>query len=111
MALVASLATLTIANTGTISTEMDIAQEQNLSVWMPAAWTAATLTIQVQREGSTAWHTVCDQDNVVVLPAAVDRVLLLPASSLLPNSARKLRLVSSVAQGADRTLVVERRAF
>lgn len=111
MPIIASTASAVIANAGTNSTEVDIASDQNISIWMPAAWTAATLTVQVQREGSADWFTLCDVDGPIVLTVAAAQVILLPASSLIPNGARKLRLVSSVAQGAERTLIVERRSF
>lgn len=107
----ASYGTVTISNGGTVSTEFEVAQNQNVSIWMPSAWSPATLTIQAQREGSTDWHTVSDTDGVITIQADAGRVILLPASTMLPNGARRLRLVSSAAQGAQRVIGVERRGF
>lgn len=103
---------LTIGAAATVSDAMDVAGDQNLSIYIPTAWTAATLTMQIQREGNaTDWFTVCDLDGPVVLPSDAGRVVLLPGSTLIPNAARRLRVVSSVAQASSRAIIVERRSF
>lgn len=120
MSILASVTTLTIENGASVSDAMPIASNQNVSIWMPDAWTAAGLALQVARtEGTPAagdWRTVADLDGPVALPAAANLVLLLPGSIILPNGARWLRLLSGtvaapVNQGAARSIVVERRSF
>lgn len=106
----ASEVTATIANAATESDVIPIARCHNVSIWMPAAWTAATLGLLFSRDG-TNWKTLTDADGAVALPAAADAVLVLPASTLIPNGARFMKLVSSAAQGADRTIIVEKREF
>lgn len=120
MPIIASTATLTIESGASVSNAMPIAGDQNVSIWMPDAWTAAGLTLQVARtEAAPAagdWRTVADLDGAVLLPAAANLVLLVPGSTLLPNGARWLRVLSGtvaapVNQDAARTIVAERRSF
>lgn len=120
MSIIASTATLTIESGASVSNAMPIAGDQNISLWMPDAWTTAGLALQVARvegtPGASDWRTVADPSGMVALAAAANIVILVPATLLLPNSARWLRVLSGtvavpVTQGATRTIVAERRSF
>ncbi len=120
MAIQADAPNVTIASGTSVSDAIRLDEAHNLSIWLPSSWTAATLALQVAR-GSDApsagdWRTVCDQDGEIALPAAANRVILVPASTMLPNGARWLRLVSGTAasqvtQAGARVISVERRSF
>lgn len=93
---------------------------QNLALWVPLGWTAAALAIQAARVPGTPvandWHTVTDLDGEVSLPAAALRVVIIPASLMIPNVARWVRFISGtvaapVNQVAERVIPVERRSF
>ena len=120
MPISASLSPVIIPANGSQSAAFEVANDQIISVYVPAAWTPAPLAVQaalvVGTPGVSDWFTVTDLDGEVSLPAAAGRVLCLPGALLIPNSAHWLRFVSGtvgspVVQLAERILQVERRSF
>lgn len=111
MPIIASVGSVTIANAGTNSTPFDIAGAQNITLFMPTPWTAATLDIQIQREGDATWYTLGSVAGPYVVTVAAGAAITLSTDVMIPNSARSMRLVSSVAQGGERTIGVERRSL
>lgn len=71
---------------------------------MPAAWTAADITFEVSIDGST-WVPVHLADGTqYTLTVAASRFVSLTADYFI--GAKHVRLVSSVNQGADRTMTL-----
>jgi len=75
---------------------------------MPAAWTAASLTLQMSIDNGATWTDVFDNDGTPIsLTVAASRyVKLNPADFAGINF---VRLVSSVNQAADRSIVIVAR--
>lgn len=75
----------------------------------PATWTAANVTIQVSRDGTT-WYDLYDIDGAqVVLTAIAGKAMMLPSAML--RSWDYTRLVSTVAQAATVAVLANARQF
>lgn len=103
-----------------VSNGFDVYAPQQLSLWMPAAWTAASLTIELSQLSAPAtdadWRQLFTELDELILPAAANRVLTITAGIVLPPGIRRMRLVSGVAgarvnQAAERTIDVFVRRF
>lgn len=85
-----------------------------LAVQMPAAWTAAVLTLQASRDGAT-WVDVYDRFGAeVTLQAASSRRIVVEPSLIAGVEYLRLRsgtAASPVNQGADRDVVLLFRQF
>jgi hypothetical protein len=104
---------VTIANGGTTSTSVDLNEGKLVGINVPAAFTTADLSVEVSQDDGLTFKGLLAQDGttVVKVTGAVAgkqygfnkdmRTQLL--------GARTVRLVASVAQGAQRliTLIVE----
>ena len=92
-----------------VSGDIDTGAARLGRIDMPAAWTAADLTLQVSFD-NVAWNNLYDKDGVeYVIKAAAARSVLVPLSDML--SVRYLRIRSGtsaapVAQAAGRSLVL-----
>lgn len=104
--------TVTIANAGTLSPEVDTTGRSLAAIIMPAAWTAAVLTFQGSNaSGGTFADVYDDQGNEVVVQAAASRAIGLDAVSVALAPYRYLKIrsgtsASAVAQGASRDMQV-----
>ena len=101
-----------IASAGTVSTEIDFQKYKYLSFLMPAAWTAATLTL---KGSATAAGTkvAIKNDSDVAIPAmtvAVDTIYSVDTSVLFIAGIHFLAFESSAAQDAERTIKVMLKA-
>lgn len=82
----------TFAAGQSVSDAQNLNQRVLLELWMPAAWTAAGLTLQQSRDGATGWSDVYDQDGgEVTLQAAAGRCIKLRPNTLLGAGFVRLR--------------------
>lgn len=110
----------TIANGASASGNVAAGQVQHISFFMPTAWTAAALAVQISRLQAAPsvdadWHTLTDALGEVSLPAAAGRVLVLPTSVLIP-ACNWIRVISGtvsarVPQGAARVIPAIARTY
>lgn len=115
---IATAYTLTFTINTSVTNTAQIGDAHNLTIWMPAAWTTATMAVQLARTTGTPsagdWRTLTDGTAEVALPAAANRVIVLSRMWMIPNGAYWLRLVSGtvaaqVNQTAERVLTLEAR--
>jgi hypothetical protein len=101
--------TTTIANAASVSADIDLGTARLGRIAMPAAWTAADLTLQTSSDNAS-WNNLYDKDGVeYTIKAAAARSVLIPLSDML--SVRYLRIRSGtsavpVAQAAARSLLL-----
>ena len=85
-----------------------------MSLSLPAAWTAAVLTVQASQDNAT-WRNVFDEFGAeLTIQAAVDREVFLPPVRLAAYGFIRLRSGTSAApvnQGAARDIVVTTRRY
>ena len=102
-------ATATIANAASVSGGVDMGTGRLAQIVMPAAWTAADITLQVSFD-NVVWSNLYDKDAAeYTIKAAASRAVLVPLSDML--SVRYIRIrsgtaASPVAQGASRALTL-----
>lgn len=103
--------TAAIASGASISGDIDLGTARLGRIAMPAAWTAADLTLQTSHDGTAgSWNPLYDKDGAeYTIKAAQARSMLIPLSDML--SVRYLRIRSGtsatpVAQGASRSLLL-----
>ncbi len=88
------ISTVSIANGESVSAAVDLEERSLLALIMPAAWTAAALTVEVSHDGTTWIGIVYDslgvQANVIASPA-VSTAYTLDALGLLPYRYMRLR--------------------
>lgn len=103
---------VTIANGGTQSGAIDMRGHVITGIAMPAAWTAADLRFEASVDGGTTWQQIAGDDgnDVQIVAATVANLVgnFLTNKAILEQiaAAPMIRLVSSVAQGADRVFTV-----
>lgn len=91
-----------IESGGTVSTEHDMFAAFLVGVETPAAWTAANLTFEGRRQDGE-WLPVYGPDgDVVTVVADAGRIVLVDPSWFM--CCKDVRVVSTVAQGAERVL-------
>lgn len=105
-----SVVSATIANAGTVSSEVNVGSSTIVGIIMPAGWTAANIGLQALVAEPSAlpkvpvWGTVVDQAGTDVVlatgPAAGEYVAIAPASQL--TGLGRIKLVASAGQGAER---------
>jgi hypothetical protein len=102
--------TVTIDNGASLSNELDLGEARAGSIIMPAAWTAASLTALVSRDGVT-YSSLYDEFDAewAILTANIvaGRARALPLQLFLPHRWLKFRsgtVALPVNQGAARTL-------
>lgn len=105
--------TVTIANGAALSEAIDMTEQSAGNIYMPAAWTAASIGIQsCYDSGGTFLPLYDDSGTLVEATVAVDRCVKLPPEVF---ACRYIKLWSQTAgsgvnQGADRSIVVELKA-
>lgn len=95
-----------IAAGQSLSGEVDIGSAYTLvGIWMPAAWTAASLTFQVSPDGGTTWlehYNAAGIETIVTVAAgqyvALDPALWRGVSALKIRSGTSASPVNQVAQ-------------
>jgi len=101
-----------IALNGTLSTEIDFRNFKYLSIRMPDAWTAATLTIKGSATAGGTKRVIKNDVGVAFAPmtVAVDEIYSIDVQSLMLAGVFFLSLEASVAQAAERTIKVMMKA-
>lgn len=107
-------AIVTIANGASLSGEINLGGAMPGAIIMPAAWTAANLTLQVSPDGGVTYYDLYDDaGNEITITAAASRMILFDTIAQLiaigEGSRLKIRSGTSgtpVNQGAARTLYV-----
>ncbi len=99
--------TATISSGQTNSDEQDIVDAKYVGLIMPATWTEADITFQVTNVSGGTWRDLLTDEGIPIRlkvraaqAYAIDRY----AYGLAPW--RFLRIVSSVAQGAQRLILI-----
>jgi hypothetical protein len=105
--------TVTIAESASLSAEVDLEGAALVGIHMPAAWTAANLTFQVApTSGGTFYDAYDDGGTEINVTAAAQRYIgLLSDDALSLSAARFLKIRSGttgtpVNQAAARTLTL-----
>ena len=106
-------ASVTIASGTSLSAAFSLGGASIGAIIMPAAWSAANLTLQVSYDGTTFYNVYDDQGNELVITASTSRVLLIDNLAQLlalgEGVSYKLRSGTSgtpVNQAADRAIGV-----
>lgn len=100
-----AFADVTIPSSGVNSDGVEVADMVPLAVEMPAAWTAATLAIEVSQDGVTFVPVHDESGTAQTLTVGTSRLVMIPntvAIRLFPF----VRFVSSETQAAARVLRV-----
>jgi hypothetical protein len=103
---------MTIANGAALSDAFDMRDYAGGIVYMPAAWTAASIGFQIANESGGTYYPLYDEDAALVQIAspAVDNAYTIPTGLF---SARFVKLwsqdgaASGTNQGAARTIIIE----
>lgn len=103
---------MTIANGAALSDAFDMRDYAGGTLYMPAAWTAASIGFQIATETGGTYYPLYDEDGTLVQISspAVDNAYSLPKELF---SARFVKLwsqdgaASGTNQGAARTIVIE----
>lgn len=108
--------TPSIANGASVSGAIALPPNaRNLSIYMPAAWTAAGMAVQFATTDAAPsagdWRTWTDHTGEIALPAAANRVITTLDTIPMPSGAKWMRLVSGtvasqVVQAAQRDIPV-----
>lgn len=103
--------TYTIANGASTTAEINLPGDCRLAtLTTPAAWTSASLTFLVSRDGGTTFNQALNESNAVLtLTVTVDSEVILPYYTYFSFRRFKLQSgtkASAVAQGAERTFKV-----
>lgn len=99
--------TATIAASGNLSDAIDLQGRTLRAIQMPAAWTAANITLQASYDGTTYANVYDDGGNEYTITAAQARFILVDPNVLV--GVRRLKVRSGtgsvpVAQAAERAL-------
>ena len=98
-----------IANTTSLSAEVDLGIKVLVGIVMPAAWTAAALTFQASFDGGTTWLNMQTASAELSYTAAAGQYIAVDPTLWRGANAIKVRsgtAASPVAQGADRILTL-----
>ena len=99
--------TVTIAATETESDVLDLDLYQIAALGMPAAWTSADITLKAAPERDGTFLDVYDDEGEkVTIKVAANRVVVIDKGVIATAGLKYVKLVSSVAQDADRTITV-----
>ncbi|MCP5362084.1 MAG: hypothetical protein H6908_05580 [Hyphomicrobiales bacterium] len=102
--------TITIASGQTTSDAVDLRGTTLIAIQMPGSWTSADISFQASIDGST-FYDVYDSQGVAVTYAAGASQLISVHNVAAMAGLRYLKLVSSAAQGADRSLTLISRGI
>lgn len=106
-----STVTATIANNESLSGAVNLGDTKGATIFMPAAWTAASLTFQVSHDG-TNWFNLYDKDGTeYTVQADASRAIVLPLADWFGVEHLKIRsgtAAAAVNQGAERILTIQR---
>jgi hypothetical protein len=101
--------TVNIANAASLSGVVDMGTARLARISLPAAWTAADLTLQSSTDGVT-FKDLYDKDGIeYTIKAAASRAVLVPLGDMLSLRYLKIRSGTSatpVNQGASRDLII-----
>jgi hypothetical protein len=95
----------TILSGTALSAAVNIGSKQIVGIAMPAAWTAASISLQVSLDGGTTWLELINTAGAVSYTVAASQFLALDPATLHGVNAIKVRSGTSgsaVNQGADR---------
>ena len=104
-----------VINSGTsLSSIVSLSEAQVLTLWLPTAWTAATISLVFLGPDGVE-RTLGNEDGEVAVAASASRVVVL-TGALIPAGVRGLRVRSGssgspVNQAAERTILVSARRF
>lgn len=102
--LVLLIKNVTIANGGTNSTSVDISRHTLAGIEFPAALTGTGVTLQVSQDDST-FNTVYQGSGDVTITKQNSKLVMVGSTfKTLEGLGKYLRVVSSGAEGAERTL-------
>lgn len=104
---------VTIANGQTVSGAVDLGNERLAGILMPAAWTAADISFSASVDG-TNFFTLTDAASATISITAPGAGKLLTLTGELREAflaVRWIKIVSSVAQGAQRVVTLVTRSF
>lgn len=102
-------ATATIANGASLSSAVDCTLGRPNRIVMPAAWTAAVLTVQTSYDGTNFNNLYDIYGAEYTIQAAASRSILLPIADVIGVRYMKLRSgtsASAVNQAAERALTI-----
>lgn len=100
--------TATIANGASLSDAIQTDGSTLVGIIMPAAWTAANLTLQMSHDDSTYNNVYDETGTEKTIVASASRYILLNPADFLGANSLKVRSGTSgtpVNQGADRSLI------
>lgn len=86
----------TIANAGTTSGIIDLADRVLVAIHMPSDWDTATLTIHASPTETGTYSPIASDDFTEAMTAAASTVIIVN-----PNMTRGLRFIKLVASGAQ----------
>lgn len=95
---------VTIANGGTNSTSVDISRHTLVGIEFPATLTGTGVTIQVSQDDTTFATVYQGAGDVTITKQNSKLVLVGTTYAALEGLGKYLRVVSSGAEGAERTL-------
>ena len=104
-----TLKTVNIASAASLSAQVDIGPLTLCGIIMPAAWTAAALSVQVSFDGGTTWMEMFDKAAAIAIAAAQGIYIALDPALFKGCTSLKIRSGTSgspVAQGAARDLIL-----
>jgi len=104
----------TIANGESLSPAIDLGGTSLIAIQMPAAWTAANLSLQVSHNGTDFADLYGKDGSEYVIAAAANRAIQLAPADLAGARWIKLRsgvTATPVNQSAARTLTLVSRAL
>lgn len=107
-----SFVPVTIANGTALTPQVNIGPELLCGIVMPAAWTAAGLSLQASPDGGTTFYEVANAAGLLALTVAAGQWLVLDPTLYRGLFALKVRsgtAGSPVNQGADRILTLVTR--
>jgi hypothetical protein len=104
----------TIANAASLSNALDLTGGRLVAISLPAAWTAANLTLQASADGGVTFQDVYDKagTEVTITVGGANRYIVLDSNTIdALDGIRFIKLRSGttavpVAQGAQRDLIV-----
>lgn len=106
----AAYKTATILSGAALSDVLLLGPLRPCRIIMPAAWTAANLTVQTSYDNGVTFNDLYDASGTeYTITAAASRAILLPIADFLGVNALKLRSGTTgtpVNQGADRALLL-----
>lgn len=104
--------TVTIATDAFLSNALEVGRLTPIRVNMPAAWSAANLTLQGSDDDGTTYRNVYNTGGEYTITAAASRAIVLDPNDLVGFTHIKIRsgtAASTVGQAAARTVEIAYR--